>query len=67
MTRRDSTIEERAEPSLIFFRRATAAAPVELVVVEKEGESVRTFIWPVPPQQIMQAVADLAAFEATRR
>ena len=58
---REEDIEERGEPSLVFFRRANPASPVELVVVEKG----RTLIWQMPPQAVLPCAADLVRFAAT--
>jgi hypothetical protein len=61
MTRLESDIEERPEPSLVFMRRANAGSPVELVVVEKG----KTRIWPVPSQQLPEMLSNLAGYVAT--
>jgi hypothetical protein len=61
MTRLESDIEERPEPSLVYFRRANATSPVELCVVEKG----RTTIWPVSPRQLPEMLSNLAGYVAT--
>lgn len=60
--RRDSTIEERGEPSLAYLRRASAGAPIELCIVEKG----RTTIWALPDEKVLRMVAEGSNFLWTR-
>jgi hypothetical protein len=61
VTRRESDIEERPEPSLVFTRRAHAGSPVEIVIVEKG----KTRIWPIPSRQLPELLSNLAGYVAT--
>lgn len=58
MSRKELTIEERGEPSLVYFRRAHQTAPVELVIVE-DG---RQMIWTIRVDRLPPMLADLANF-----
>jgi hypothetical protein len=63
MTWQESTIEEKGEPSLVFFRCASLDAPVELVIVDNGN----TIIYRISDERAMRGLADLAHFMARRR
>ena len=62
MTRRNQTIEERPEPSLVYLRRTHVGASIELVIVE-DGRST---IWPVSDDRALRMAADATGFLASR-
>lgn len=63
MTRYETAIEERGEPSLVYLRRAHGGAPTELLIVE-DG---KTKIYHISEERLLRLVADGAQYLATRR
>lgn len=61
MTRLESDIEERPEPSLIYFRRGNGKMQPEMMVVEKG----KVTVYPIPMHQLPELLASIAGYVAT--